>query len=49
MQTVQMPLLNRTIDAYFYEVDSGEKRPGIIFLPDLTGMCKKQHISVLRF
>ena len=38
MQKVQLPLLNRTIDAYLYEAASDEKRPGILFLPDLTGI-----------
>jgi dienelactone hydrolase len=43
MEKVQMPLLNRTIDAYFYEAASGEKRPAILFLPDLTGIQKTTH------
>ncbi|MBK8351041.1 MAG: dienelactone hydrolase family protein [Saprospirales bacterium] len=43
MEKVQMPLLNRTIDGYFYEAVSGEKRPGIVFLPDLTGIQKTTH------
>ena len=38
MQTVQLPLLNRTMDAFLYEASSDEKRPGILFLPDLTGI-----------
>ena len=45
MEKVQMPLLNRTIDGYFYEAVSGEKRPGIVFLPDLTGIQKTTHKS----
>lgn len=45
MQTVELPLLNRTLEAYFYEADSNEKRPGILFLPDLTGVQKTTHKS----
>lgn len=45
VQTVQLPLLNRTLDAYYYEAESNEKRPGIIFLPDLTGVQKTTHRS----
>lgn len=45
MQSVQLPLLNRTIDAFFYEAPSGDKRPGILFLPDLTGIQKTTHKS----
>ena len=43
MQQIQLPLLNRTMDAYLYEASSDEKRPGIIFLPDLTGIQKTTH------
>lgn len=43
MQQIQLPLLNRTMDAYLYEASSNEKRPGIIFLPDLTGIQKTTH------
>ncbi len=45
MQTVQLPLLHRTMDAFLYEASSGEKRPGIVFLPDLTGIQKSTHKS----
>lgn len=45
MQKIQLPLLNRTMDAYFYEAPSGGKRPGIVFLPDLTGIQKATHKS----
>jgi carboxymethylenebutenolidase len=45
MQTVQLPLLNRTMDAFLYEAPSGEKRPGILFLPDLTGVRDTTHKS----
>lgn len=45
MQKVQLPLLNRTMDAYFYEASGTEKRPGILFLPDLTGIQKTTHTS----
>ena len=45
MQKVQLPLLNRTIDAYLYEAASDEKRPGILFLPDLTGIRDTTHKS----
>lgn len=45
MEKVQLPLLNRTIDAYFYEAKSGEKRPGILFMPDLTGIRDTTHKS----
>lgn len=38
MQTVHLPLKNRTLEAYYYEAPSGEKRPGIIFMPDLMGV-----------
>jgi carboxymethylenebutenolidase len=43
MQTIQIPLSNRTIEAFYYEADSDEKRPGILFLPDLTGIQKTTH------
>ena len=43
LQTVQLPLLNRTMDAFYYESSSDEKRPGILFLPDLTGVQKTTH------
>ena len=45
MQTVQLPLLNRTMNAFLYEAPSGEKRPGILFLPDLTGVKDTTHKS----
>ena len=45
MEKVQLPLLNRTIDAYYYAANSSEKRPGILFLPDLTGIQKTTHKS----
>ncbi len=45
MQTVQLPLLNRTIDAFLYKASGEEKRPGILFLPDLTGVQKTTHKS----
>lgn len=45
MQKIQLPLLNRTLDAYLYEAPSGNKRPGIIFLPDLTGIQATTHKS----
>jgi carboxymethylenebutenolidase len=40
-----MPLINRTLDAYYYAAAGSEKRPGIIFLPDLTGVQKVNHKS----
>lgn len=45
MQKIQLPLSNRTIDAYLYAADGNEKRPGILFLPDLTGIQKTTHKS----
>jgi len=45
MEKVLLPLLNRTIDAYYYNANSNEKRPGILFLPDLTGIQKTTHKS----
>ncbi len=44
MEKIQLPLLNRTIDAYLYAASS-ENRPGILFLPDLTGIQKTTHKS----
>lgn len=45
MQTIQIPLSNRTIEAFFYEADTDEKRPGILFMPDLTGVQQTTHKS----
>lgn len=45
MNTVKLPLLNRTMDSFFYEANSSEKRPGVLFLPDLTGIQKTTHRS----
>jgi carboxymethylenebutenolidase len=44
LKTVQLSLLSRTIDAYYYEA-SEKKRPGILFLPDLTGVQPVTHKS----
>jgi carboxymethylenebutenolidase len=45
LRTIQLPLMNRTIDAFLYEAASEGKRPGILFLPDLTGIQKTTHKS----
>lgn len=45
MKKVSIPLSNRTMDAYFYEASGEEKRPAILFLPDLTGIQKTTHKS----
>jgi carboxymethylenebutenolidase len=45
MLKIQLPLINRNMDAYFYQASSLEKRPGILFLPDLTGIQKATHKS----
>ncbi|MDB5227609.1 MAG: dienelactone hydrolase [Bacteroidota bacterium] len=45
MRSVQLPLLNRKINGFYYESPSEEKRPGILFLPDLTGIQKATHKS----
>ena len=57
MEKIELPLLNRTIDAYYYAAAS-TKRPGILFLPDATGvkevnlkcaeiLCKEGNYNVL--
>ena len=45
MQTLQLPLQNRTLEAYYYKAPSGKKRPGILFLPDLVGVRDVTHKS----
>lgn len=45
MEKVQLPLLSRTMDAYFYTCSGEELRPGILFLPDLTGIQESTHQS----
>jgi len=45
MEKTQLPLLSRTMVAYFYAASGEEKRPGILFLPDLTGIQKTTHKS----
>lgn len=45
MQKIQLPLIHRTIDAYWYKAASTKKRPGILFLPDLTGIQQTTHKS----
>jgi carboxymethylenebutenolidase len=45
MQTIHLPLSKRTLEAYWYEANSTEKRPGIVFLPDLTGVRDVTHKS----
>jgi carboxymethylenebutenolidase len=38
LEKIQLPLLNRTIDAFFYPSKSKANSPGILFLPDATGV-----------
>jgi carboxymethylenebutenolidase len=45
LEKVQLQLMNRTLDAYWYQASGKESRPGIIFLPDLTGIQKVNHKS----
>lgn len=45
MRTIQLPLSTRTLDAFYYEASETEKRPGILFLPDLTGVKPVTHKS----
>ena len=45
MKTIQIPLSNRTIDAFYYETNASEKRPSILFMPDLTGVKDTTHKS----
>jgi carboxymethylenebutenolidase len=40
MQKIQFQLMHRTLDAYYFEASGKKKRPGIVFLPDLTGVQK---------
>ncbi|QQR99250.1 MAG: dienelactone hydrolase family protein [Sphingobacteriales bacterium] len=40
MEKVQFKLMDRTLDAYYFKASGNKKRPGIIFLPDLTGVQK---------
>ncbi|HNE49914.1 MAG: dienelactone hydrolase family protein [Chitinophagales bacterium] len=45
MQTVQLPLLNRTLEAYWYKAASESNRPAILFMPDLMGVKEVTHKS----
>lgn len=40
MEKVQFNLMHRKLDAYYFKATSNTKRPGIVFLPDLTGVQK---------
>ncbi|MCB9032311.1 MAG: dienelactone hydrolase family protein [Chitinophagales bacterium] len=45
MKKITLPLMTRDMSCYYYQANSNEKRPGIIFLPDLTGIQEATHQS----
>jgi carboxymethylenebutenolidase len=45
MEKISLPLSGRNMDAYLYHAAEKGKRPGILFLPDLTGIQKTTHKS----